>query len=174
VPNPVMWNGVPILKANGAPALGQPCCCGNFGECCCLGKYDAVGEVPASNLTVTISGAIAGTGTLLRITDEDGFCGTWEVQNLALSTTCGDILTITIRLECPVGETTTDALIITVTSTAASCQVVAVAAPVHPDAGGTCDPLDVTATDGWTVEDILEDCACDPPGQFITIQITFP
>ena len=127
------------------------CCCDS---CCCLDQYwHGIGDT--DDFTCVITGAVGGTGTLVNVEPDNGYCLQWE-GNVTLSTTCGGSFGAAgalVTFRCPIGSSDPQDLEITVvwgTTDPAVCVIVPLGAdPIVPDAGATCTPLDVTYTDRW-------------------------
>ena len=137
---------------------------GGTDSCC------GVPTPPPGSLTVTISGAITGTGTLLPggtapadncidyigdiAIDADNNCG-------------GEFLQLVISLSCPRGGSSPNQLVVRAHGGGGGCQIAVESAT---DSGAVADPLDVSV-DVLTEEMFTGGCPCGT-GQTVTIHIT--
>ena len=168
------YNNYLIRLAGGELTDDLDCCCSESNECCCLEQY-IHSPNPADEFTCVITGAVGGTGTLVNVDSEEGYCLVWQ-GTISLSTTCGgEFQEAVVKIKCPTGSTDVQAIEIEVLWGGADCEIIELGgSPVTPDAGADCHPLDLTFTNRWETNDIIPaGCPCGD-GTDVSIHITFP
>ena len=90
----VFYNGLPLF-VGGEIAMGAACCCGGTSVCACC-PHAVTWCSNGCKMDVTISGAIAGTGTM---SPRPFACPTFDDNGITLTANCSGF-SLTMYIEC--------------------------------------------------------------------------